>query len=86
MQKEIEKIDEKNIYTLGWLQCPQLMFLTNKRFQDLLNKERFEKVKTDDRYFLTTYENILVQEDMDKITKKYDLIASYGYNKLYRIK
>jgi hypothetical protein len=86
MMERIEKIDEKNIFTFGWLQCPQLMFLTNKRFQDFFNKEKLEEAKKDGAYFLTTYDNILIQDEMDTITKGFDLIASYGYNKLYRIK
>ena len=87
MKKHLEQIDEKKIFTFGFLQCPQLMFLTNKRFQDFLNKEELEKAKKDEAYFLTTYENIvLMKGDMDNITKDFSLVASYGYNKLYRIK
>jgi len=87
MKKHLEQIDEKKIFTFGFLQCPQLMFLTSKRFQDFLNKEELEKAKKDEAYFLTTYENIvLMKGDMDNITKDFSLVASYGYNKLYRIK
>ena len=86
MKERIERIDEKKIFTFGWLQCPELMFLTNKRFQDFLNTEKLEKAKKDEAYFLTTHANIFLQDDMDTITKGFDLIASYGYNKLYRIK
>jgi hypothetical protein len=86
MKEKIEQIDEKKIFTFGWLQCPQLMFLTNKRFQDFLNKGNLERIKKGEAYFLTTYENTVIQGEMDTITKGFDLIASYGHNKLYRIK
>jgi len=86
MKERIEKINENKIFTFGWLQCPQLMFLTNKRFQDFFNKKKLEDAKKDGAYFLTTYENTIIQDDMDTITKGFDLIAVYGYNKLYRIK
>jgi hypothetical protein len=87
MKETIGQIDEKKIFTFGFLQCPQIMFLTNKRFQDFFNKKKLEEAKKDEAYFLTTYENILLTHgELDTITKDSDLIASYGYNKLYRIK
>ena len=86
MKEKIEQIDEKKIFTFGFLQCPQIMFLSNKRFQDFLNKGKLEKAKKDEAYFLSTYDNILVKKEMNSLTKDFDLVASYGYNRLYRIK
>ena len=86
MKGKIEQIDEKKIFTFGFLQCPQLMFLTNKRFQDFFNKNKLEAARKDEAYFLSTYDNILVKKEMNSLTKDFDLVASYGYNRLYRIK
>lgn len=86
MAKTISKLDEKKIFTFGWLQCPQLMFLTNKRFQDFLDRQRSGTKNLHHAYFLTAYENIFVKKEMEKITKDFCLIAAYGYNKLYLIR
>jgi hypothetical protein len=86
MKEKIGQIDEKKIFTFGFLQCPQIMFLTNKRFQDFFNKKKLEEAKKDEAYFLTTYDNILVRNEMNSLTKDFDLVVAYGYNRLYRIK
>jgi hypothetical protein len=63
------------------------MFLSNKRFQDFLHKEKVEEAKKDGAYFLATHETIvLTKDDVDRITKDFELVASYGDNRLYRIK
>jgi hypothetical protein len=85
MKDRIEKIDEKKIYVYGWLQCPQLMFLSNKRFQDITNKS-IKTLGKEGAFFLTSYENTIIDNDMQQLTRNFDLIGAYGYNKLYRIK
>jgi len=85
MKDRIEKIDEKKIYVYGWLQCPQLMFLSNKRFQDITSKS-IKTLGKEGAFFLTSYENAIIDNDMQQLTRNFDLIGAYGYNKLYRIK
>jgi hypothetical protein len=88
MKTYIRTIDEKNIFTYGWFQCPQLMLLANKRFQDFTNKESLVRAKKDGRelFLLTTAENAFIEEEMKGLIKDCDLIQEYWDNKLYRIK
>jgi hypothetical protein len=89
MKNYIQDIDEQNIFTYGWFQCPQLMLLTNKRFQDFENEEKLLKAKREGReiFFLTTKENIhWINDEMKEITKNFELVKAYEPNRLYKIK
>jgi len=88
MKNYIQGIDEKNIFVYDWFQCPQLMLLTNKRFQDYKNKEKLLKSKQEGReiFFLTTKENIQwINDEMKEVTKNFELVKAYEPNRLYRI-
>ncbi len=89
MKNYIQGIDERNIFTYGWFQCPQLMLLTNKRFQDYKNEEKLLKARQEGReiFFLTTKENIhWVSEEMEEVSKNFELIKAYEPNRLYKIR
>jgi len=89
MKNYIRDIDEKNIFVYDWFQCPQLMLLTNKRFQDYKNEEKLLKAGQEGReiFFLTTKENIhWINDEMEKVTKNFELIKAYEPNRLYRIR
>ena len=57
MSQYINNIEENDIFTYGWFQAPQLMFLTNKRFGDILtdniseNKKQYAKNTKDNKSF-----------------------------------
>lgn len=87
MKTYIQNIDERNIFAYGWFQCPQLMILTGKRFQDYTNEDKLSQSGEEgrERFLLTTAENAIVEEEMEEITKKIKLIQEYGDNRLYRI-
>jgi hypothetical protein len=88
MKNYIQDIDEQNIFVYGWFQCPQLMLLTNKRFQDYTNKEKLLKSKQKGReiFLLTTIENTIIKEEMEEVTKNFELIKAYEPNRLYKIR
>lgn len=89
MKNYIQGIDEQNIFTYGWFQCPQLMLLTNKRFQDYKNEEKLLKAKQEGReiFLLTTKESIhWINEEMEEVTKNFELIKAYEPNRLYKIR
>jgi len=86
MTDEIRDIDEKKMYAYGWLQCPQLMLLSGKRFQNLFDPRHAGRIKGSEAYFLTSYENKFMGEDvLDSLTKNYVLVAEHGHNRLYRL-
>ena len=88
MKNHIQKIDEQNIFTYGWFQCPQLMLLTNKRFQDYTNREKVSTAWRERReiFLLTTVENFQhIRGEMEGVTEHLELVKEYGYNRLYRI-
>jgi hypothetical protein len=88
MGNYIRNIDERNIFTYGWFQCPQLMFLTGKRFRDYTNENNFSQTreKGRERFLLTTAENAIAGEEMEGVIKKCELIKEYGDDRLYRIR
>ena len=89
MKDYIQGIDEQNIFAYGWFQCPQLMLLTNKRFQDYTDTEKVFEAKREGReiFFLTTVESIHhIKDEMEAVTRDFELIKAFGYNRLYRIR
>ncbi len=88
MRDEMVGIDERRIFALGWFQAPQMMFLTNKRFQDYLDTEKLRRAKEDfgSLFFITSGENNLIREDTEKVTRNFELLKSHSNNRLYRIK
>ncbi len=91
MKDFIQGIDEQNIFAYGWFQCPQLMLLTNKRFQDYTDKEKVAEAKQEGEkiFLLTTVESrhyIEIKNEVEDVTKKFQLVREYGYNRLYRIR
>ncbi len=75
-------INEDDIFTYGWFQAPQIMFLTNKRFNSLLS----DKENKDGKYYLETIENTIVKNEVEPLENKFLLIYKAGYNKLFIIK
>jgi len=87
MADRISSIDDGKIFGYGWFQAPHLMFLSGKRFQDFTDNkalkaavQRYDKV-----YFLSTIENTIIKEDMERIAPLLQLDTEYGYCKLYEI-
>lgn len=88
MAGEIDSLDEEQIFTYGWFQAPQLMFLTHKRFYDFRDKEKMAlaRLKYDTLYFLATIENTLIRDQMDELyNNKLEVVYADGYNSLSKI-
>ncbi|MDP1845273.1 MAG: hypothetical protein Q8L09_00820 [Candidatus Moranbacteria bacterium] len=88
MQKLIEPIDQNNLFTYGWFQCPQLMLQTGKRFQDYTDQGSVKEASQEGEpiYLLTAIENTIVQPEMDEVLKSFDLVKAFGYNGLYKLR
>ena len=87
IQEKIKRLDENQIFTYGWFQAPQIMLLTNKRFNNFHNKKKLLQAKQTygEIYFLETIENNSINSKMEELRGKLDLIYSFGYNHLYKI-
>ncbi len=85
--REIRGIDEQNLFALGWFQSPQVMLLSNKRFQDYTNTQKLMKAKEEKReiYLVTTNESFLLKDEIGKILQSCEVAKTYGKNGLYRI-
>ena len=83
----VEKIPDEQIFTYGWFQAPQIMFLTNKRFNDLLDEKRLKAAREryKDLYYIETIENEIIKDKLESQRKRFKAIHVYGYNRLYKI-
>jgi len=83
----ISSLEEGQIFTYGWFQAPQLMFLTHKRFNDFLDKDKLElaRKKYGDVFFLSTIENTIIQPEMDGISEQLVLLKACELNVLSKI-
>ena len=86
MAKIVNNLDDEEIFTYGWFQCPQIMLLNNSRFYDF---QRIDKIKNhkESCYFLSCEENeLFINEETRRVTKGFELISQSGNNQLFKIK
>jgi hypothetical protein len=87
MQHELKDIDEKQIFTPGWFQAPQLMLMTHKRFQNYYDVEKLQKAKSEFKtvYLLATRAAVVYGGLSDAQYAEMKLLADHGVAKLYTI-
>lgn len=84
---DLRTIGEQDLFAFGWFQSPQMMLLSNKRFQDYTNAQHLEKARAEKRtiYLVTTNESFILRPELEKILQTTELMKAYGNNRLYRI-
>jgi len=84
----VRAIDGSRIYTYGWFQCPQVMFLADKRFSDYTSKTWQERCTdaSEPCYFLECVENALIREETENATRGRPVVARHGANVLYLLR
>lgn len=88
MADRISSIDEKQIFTYDWYQAPSLMLLSEKRFNNLLDKKKLiDSInRYGDVFFISTVENSMISEEMKMLESILEPVAEFGHNRLFRIK
>lgn len=87
MAERISGIDEKQIFTYDWYQAPYIMILTEKRFQNFLDKDKLlaSMERYPELYFLLTVENSMISDEMKMLEPILTPVAEFGANRFFKI-
>ncbi len=88
MKREIMEIDERRIFGLGWFQAPELMLMTDKRFQNYYDAGNREKARAEfgSVYVLATRAAQIYGGLTDEDYAGMHLTADHGVARLYEIR
>lgn len=87
MKNELRGIDERQIFTPGWFQAPELMLLTHKRFQNFYDSDVLAASKKlfPRLYLLATRPAMLYSEFFGRHDARATLLVDHGAVRLYAL-